>query len=78
MKTLMPVKKDFWTFIQRIRAEQTAKEIEQNQIMINEAVIVPLTKLQKTRERTLARYKLRYLGGEYTPLQYVERIAIHL
>ena len=64
-----------WLFIQKIKAEQTAKEAEVN-LMNNEEVIVPLTKKMKKTERKLARYKDRCNAGHITPLQYVARISV--
>ena len=76
MRRIMPDKKNFWTFVTNIQEEQAAKEIEQNQILLNDAVIIPLTKVQKNKERRLARYKIRYVNGEYTPLHYVEKLSV--
>lgn len=66
---------NLWLFIQKIKAEQTAKEAEIN-LMNNEEIIVPLTKNMKKKERKLARYEDRYNAGHITPLQYVARISV--
>lgn len=65
---------NLWKFITKIKTEQTAKELEQN-LMNQDAIIVPLTKKLKDKERRLARNKQRYNGNEITPLEYVERIS---
>jgi hypothetical protein len=65
---------NLWKFITKIKTEQTAKELEQN-IMNQEAIIVPLTKKLKDKERRLARSKERYNGNEINPLEYVVRTS---
>jgi hypothetical protein len=42
---------NLWKFITKIKTEQTAKKFEQN-MMNQEAIIVPLTKKLKDKERT--------------------------
>lgn len=65
---------NLWKFITKIKSEQTAKELEQNQ-MNNEAIIVPLTHKLKEKERKLKRSKRRYNDGQITPLEYVATIS---
>ena len=65
---------NIWKFITKIKWEQTAKELEQNQ-MNQEVVIVPLTKKLKNKERKLARSKQRYNALQITPLEYVTRVS---
>jgi hypothetical protein len=65
---------NLWKFITKIKTEHTAKELEQN-LMNQEAIIVPLTKKLKDKERRLARSKQRYNGNEITPIEYVVRIS---
>ena len=65
---------NLWKFITKIKSEQTAKELEQNQ-MNNEAIIVPLTHKLKEKERRLKRSKRRYNNGQITPLEYVATIS---
>ena len=65
---------NIWKFITKIKSEQTAKELEQNQ-MNQEVVIVPLTKKLKNKERKLARRKQRYNALQITPLEYVTRVS---
>ena len=50
------------------------KDAEVN-LMNNEEIIVPLTRKLRKKEWKLARYKVRYLEGNITPLQYVSRIV---
>jgi hypothetical protein len=56
----------FW----KVKTEHTATELEQN-LMNQEAIIVPLTKKLKDKERRLARSKQRYNGNEITLIEYV-------
>ena len=65
---------NLWKFITKIKSEQTAKKLEQNQ-MNNEAIIVRLTQKLKEKERRLARSKQRYNNNELTPLEYVSTIS---
>jgi uncharacterized protein (DUF934 family) len=58
----------------KVKTEHTATELEQN-LMNQEAIIVPLTKKLKDKERRLARSKQRYNGNEITPIEYVVRIS---
>lgn len=74
LKNVIQNNPNLWSFIQKIKAEQTAKEVEVN-LMNNEEIIVPLTRKLRKKERKLARYKVRYLEGNITPLQYVSRIS---
>ena len=60
LKNVIQNNPNLWSFIQKIKAEQTAKEAEVN-LMNNEEVIVPLTRKLRKKERKLARYKVRYL-----------------
>ena len=72
LKNVIHNNQNLWSFIQKIKAEQIAKEAEEN-LMKNEEIIVPLTRKLRKKERKLARYKARYLGGDMTPLQYMFR-----
>ena len=65
---------NLWKFITKIKSEQTAKELEQNQ-MNNEAIIVPLAHKLKEKERKLKRSKRRYNDDQITPLEYVATIS---
>ena len=65
---------NLWKFITKIKSEQTAKELEQNQ-MNNEAIIVPLTHKLKEKEGRLARSKQWYNNYELTPLEHVSTIS---
>ena len=58
---------NIWKFITKIQSEQTAKDLEQNQ-MNQEVVIVPLTKKLKNKKRKLERSKQRYNALQITPL----------
>jgi hypothetical protein len=66
---------NMWKFIKKIKAEQTAKEAEVN-LMNHGEIIVPLTKKNKKKERKLALYKVQYIAGTITPINYVSRVSL--
>ena len=68
---------NIWKFILAIKAEQTSKELEMNQ-MNNDAIIVPLTKKQKKKERKLASLKVRYNNATLSPHEYNIRVSNYM
>lgn len=65
---------NLWQFIISIKVEQTAKEVEFNQ-MNNGAIQVPLTRRLKDKERRLASLKVEYNTANITPLEYNLRVS---
>lgn len=63
-------KPNIWTFIDLIKKEQTAKEVEINQMNHGE-VIAPQSNKQKVKEQALAAYKAQYIAGTISPYEYI-------
>jgi hypothetical protein len=61
-------------FIIATKAEQISKELEMKQTN-HDAIIVPLTKKQKKKERKLARLKVRYNNATLPPHDYNHRVS---
>ena len=74
MNQKIKARPNLWHFINLLRTEQTAKELEVNHMNNGEIIARPNNK-NAERESLLARFKLRYTAGTLSPYDYVCSIA---
>lgn len=77
MNRNMKRKNNLWSFIESIKIEQAAKEVEVNQIL-NGQVIAHQRREQRVKEEILKNQKAMYIANIVSPLQYNTNLALRM